>query len=243
MTVSRVASAARGVGALAALLFVGGPLAIQIGLIAPIAGFAGFGLGGLLGGVSFALGVAGLLRTRPGSGREGRDRAIVGVGIGAAIMAVFIGAIVSAPQVPPINDITTSPDDPPQFVAALELAPNQGRDMSYPGEEFARQQREAYPDLAPIQVPTDPAATIARIADIARDLGWEVTLRDEAEGRLEATQTSSIFRFVDDVAVRVRPAPSGSGSVVDVRSKSRDGRSDLGANAARIRRLRDALTS
>lgn len=235
MTVSRVASAARGVGALAALLFVGGPLAIHLGLIAPLFGFYAFGLGGLLGGIAFLLGVAGLLRTRAGSGREGRDRAIVGVGIGAAIVAVFVGAVVSAPQVPQIHDITTNPGDPPMFTTAPP-----GRPAAYPSEN-ADLQREAYPDVAPIRVETPPAETVERVAEIFESFGWEVTLRDPEGGTLEGNETSRIFRFVDDVVVRVRPSPLGSGSVVDVRSRSRVGRSDLGANAARIRRLRDAL--
>lgn len=235
MHVSRIASAARGIGALAALLFVGGPLAIQLGLIAPLSGFYGFGLGGLLGGVAFVLGAVGLLRTRPGSGREGRGRAMVGLGVGAAIMAVFVGAIVSAPRVPPIHDITTNPDDPPMFETAPE-----GRPAAYPSEN-ADLQREAYPDLAPIRVDTPPVETVRRLEEIFDSFGWEVTLRDETAGAVEGNETSRIFRFVDDVVVRVRPA--GDGCVVDVRSRSRVGRSDLGANAARIRRLRDALTS
>jgi len=42
---------------------------------------------------------------------------------------------------------------------------------------------------------------------------------------------------VDDISVRVRE--SGGGAVVDIRSKSRDGKGDMGANAARIRAFRD----
>ena len=40
------------------------------------------------------------------------------------------------------------------------------------------------------------------------------------------------FGFVDDIVIRVRATESGS--EVDLRSVSRVGRSDLGANAARI---------
>ena len=50
---------------------------------------------------------------------------------------------------------------------------------------------------------------------------------------------TAIFRFVDDIAIRVRP--TASGTVVDVRSKSRDGRGDLGANAERIRAFTSAF--
>ena len=48
-----------------------------------------------------------------------------------------------------------------------------------------------------------------------------------------------MFHFVDDISVRIRPAAGGSR--IDIRSKSRDGQGDIGANAARIRTFRDAL--
>jgi len=54
-----------------------------------------------------------------------------------------------------------------------------------------------------------------------------------AEGRIEANTTSMLYGFTDDVVVRV--VADGAGSKVDVRSKSRVGRSDLGQNAKRIR--------
>ena len=59
-------------------------------------------------------------------------------------------------------------------------------------------------------------------------------------GRIEASDRTLVFRFVDDVVIRLRPA-RGGGTQLDVRSKSRDGRGDLGANAGRIRAFRDAL--
>lgn len=240
MLESRVASLSRGVGAVAALVFVGVPLAIQLGLMSSAQGFPIFLFGGGgLGLLAVILGGIGLLRTREGSGRGGRGKAITGTLIGAAIAAAFF--LIAPPAgTPTINDITTSPDDPPQFVAAAQLGPNQGRDMSYP-ESFAAQQREGYPDLAPIEVDAPPRETLERISGLVDGYGWELVALDEQAGRLEATDTSRIFRFVDDIVVRVR-ARSG-GSVVDVRSKSREGRGDLGVNAARIRRLAEDLGS
>ena len=64
-------------------------------------------------------------------------------------------------------------------------------------------------------------------------MGWQVAATDTAAGRLEATHTTRWFGFKDDVIVRIRP--EGTGSRVDVRSVSRVGLSDLGANAERIR--------
>ena len=71
-----------------------------------------------------------------------------------------------------------------------------------------------------------------RAAALARERGWEVALAESE--RVEATDTSIFFRFKDDVVVRIRPAPAG-GSLVDMRSISRVGGSDVGMNAKRIR--------
>jgi uncharacterized protein (DUF1499 family) len=90
-----------------------------------------------------------------------------------------------------------------------------------------------------MNAPSRVASLSAGLGVAAVDLGWEIIAEDPSTGRLEATDTSALFQFVDDVAVRIRPTDGGV--VIDVRSKSRDGRGDLGANAARIRAFRDAL--
>ena len=67
----------------------------------------------------------------------------------------------------------------------------------------------------------------------AREMEWEVITVAPEEGRLEAVATTAWFGFKDDIVVRI--APAGDGSLVDVRSKSRLGLSDVGTNARRIR--------
>ena len=81
---------------------------------------------------------------------------------------------------------------------------------------------------------TAPAETMQKAIDAARSLGWHVAASDAASGRLEATATTTFFGFKDDIVVRIRH--EGTGSRVDVRSVSRVGLSDLGANADRIRK-------
>jgi len=135
--------------------------------------------------------------------------------------------------VPPIHDITTDPDDPPAF---LDLAPARAaapNAVDYPGEAFARQQRAAYPDVAPLELADTPAAAFRRAQRAAAEMGWEIVTADPADGRIEAVATTRWFGFRDDVVVRV--TPTADGSRIDVRSASRVGRGDLGANAARIR--------
>jgi len=109
----------------------------------------------------------------------------------------------------------------------------------YPGEAFARQQARAYPDIKPVMLPMPPREAFERAVKAAEAMGWEVVGRDAAAGTLEAVDSTKWFGFKDDIAVRVSAADSGSR--VDVRSKSRVGRNDLGTNARRIRAYTERL--
>jgi uncharacterized protein (DUF1499 family) len=159
----------------------------------------------------------------------------------AAVTTVVAGAVLWAPisfsmtarRVPAIHDITTDPENPPQFVDVLARRTGATNAAEYGGDSIARLQREAYPDVQPIVLQLPPAEALARVEQVARDMGWEIVAVDRASGRLEATHRTTWFGFYDDVVVRVRP--EGTGSRVDVRSLSRVGRSDVGMNAKRIR--------
>ncbi len=138
-----------------------------------------------------------------------------------------------------INDVTTSPDDPPSYAALQQAPPNVGRDMSYPPENAAIQ-RQAYPDLAPLTLELPPDQAVAKVRRALEALDLQVSPSPASPAnphQVEAQAESALFRFVDDVVVRVRPAPGGEGSVLDARSKSRDGKGDLGKNTERIRAL------
>jgi uncharacterized protein (DUF1499 family) len=148
--------------------------------------------------------------------------------------------LAKAKQVPPIHDITTDIADPPAFEALREARAKSPNGFAYKGEEVARQQQQAYADIKPGLMALPPREAMQRALDAARSMGWEVVAVDAAAGRLEATDTTAWFGFKDDVVVRIRP--EGSGSRVDVRSMSRVGRSDLGANAARVRGFLARLT-
>jgi uncharacterized protein (DUF1499 family) len=138
-----------------------------------------------------------------------------------------------ARSVPPIHDITTDTTNPPQFVDVIPLRLDAPNPVDYLGEEIAEQQREAYPDIRPLQLSQSADQTFNRALQTARDLGWEIVSAVPADGRIEATATTFWFGFKDDVVIRI--APAGDDSRLDIRSKSRVGRSDIGANAARIR--------
>ena len=141
--------------------------------------------------------------------------------------------VAKAKRVPPIHDITTDVVDPPTFEALRETRTQSPNGLAYRGAEVARQQQQGYADIKPKLLPLPPREAMQRAIDAARSMGWEVVATDVATGRLEATDTTGWFGFKDDVVVRIRP--EGAGSRVDVRSMSRVGKSDLGANAARVR--------
>jgi len=232
---SVVAVIAAALGLLGIFDVILGPVLIHLGWITPLFGFQWFFLLGLLEGlVALLVGLLALWLTRAGSGRGGRTLAWIGTGAGVALLALLVVVARPGADLPRINDITTDTADPPSFVAALEVPENRDRDMAYPAG-FAEQVKAGYPDLAPIRVSGSPAEVVERARTTAEALGWEIVDVDAEAGRLEARQVSRLFMFVDDVVVRVRPRAGGS--LVDVRSKSRDGRGDLGANAARIRQF------
>jgi len=157
---------------------------------------------------------------------------------------LYLGNLVRiAKSVPAIHDVATDLDDVPQFrrltVRAdnLENIPDEGKPelKALPPEERWKAVHGAYyGDLRTVRLATPPAETVRRAVALARDRGWDTALVDDKAGTLEATETSTFFRFKDDVVVRVRPAPGG-GSLVDMRSISRVGGSDVGMNAKRVR--------
>ena len=216
-----------------------GLLGAYFGIVAPMAGFQTFVAGALLGGLfSTILALIGLFLTRGGRDPEGRTKALIGLAIGLGLLIVVLAAASTGGDAPPINDITTDLSDPPAFADAVLVPEFAGRDMSYP-DEFVEIVRTSYPDLTSLRVEDAPADAYLRAQSAAKALGWEVVAQDGGAGAFYARHVTSIFRFVDDVVVRIRP--DGSGSLIDVRSKSRDGRGDLGANAKRIRAFLDEL--
>jgi len=186
------------------------------------------------GGVASALvGLLGLIL----GGARGIAAAAFVLGVGAlAVPITFRRTVASVPR---IHDITTDTQDPPAFEAVVPRRAGVENPPEYDGPEVAAQQHAAYPDLHPLVLSDPPARAFERAAGAVKALGWEVVAATPEKGTIEATETTLWFGFKDDVVIRIRP--EGAGSRVDVRSKSRVGKSDLGANAARIRRFAAAL--
>ena len=153
----------------------------------------------------------------------------------------YSGRVATLRGVIRIHDITTDTDDPPRFVALYALRQTTWNGPEYAGEPVARIQKAAYPDVVPLVLQASPREAFEHALTAARRMGWHIAAAVPEEGRIEATATTPLLRFKDDVVIRIRSDPAGSR--VDVRSKSRIGRSDLGANAKRIRAYFERLRS
>jgi uncharacterized protein (DUF1499 family) len=140
--------------------------------------------------------------------------------------------------VPRIHDISTDTDNPPRFVAVLPLRKGVENSADYTAD-VAKEQKQGYPDIGPTLLDAAPPLALQRAERAARAMGWEIVAVAPADGRIEATDTTLLFGFKDDVVIRITPASTGSR--VDVRSLSRVGRSDFGTNAKRIRRFMQQL--
>jgi uncharacterized protein (DUF1499 family) len=161
------------------------------------------------------------------------------IAVGLIVIAVPAFFIVSAFGAPPIHDITTDTQDPPSFAAVLPLRRGAVNPAEYEGERVAEQQRRAYADLQPVKIPVPVPQAFERSLSAARALGWEIVASDVNTGRIEAVDTTFWFGFKDDIVIRVRD--DAEGSRIDVRSKSRVGIGDAGANARRIRAFVESM--
>jgi len=176
---------------------------------------------------------AAVVTRRQGCLRRGVVLSAAGIIIGLVVAGVPWSWMHKAEKLPRIHDISTDTENPPRFQSVLALRKNAPNSAEYEGAKIASQQRAAYPDIMPLLLAVPQAPAFDRALETSRNMGWMIVDANTREGRIEATDTTFWFGFKDDVVVRVTAAPGGSR--VDVRSESRVGLSDIGANAARIR--------
>jgi uncharacterized protein (DUF1499 family) len=160
--------------------------------------------------------------------------------IGLALLAYPSYLAVKATRLPMIADITTDPIDPPRFDAIARLRTRLANPVAYAGLYAAELQKTAYPDIAPLDTDASLQTTYDATMAVITKRRWQViNTRAPAPGRrealIEAVARTPIMGFRDDIAIRIRQ--TARGSRVDVRSASRYGRHDFGANAARVRVL------
>jgi uncharacterized protein (DUF1499 family) len=113
--------------------------------------------------------------------------------------------------------------------------------MKYDKAKYADRQLKGYGPIGPIKERLDPAAAFARVTEVAKaSPTWTITYTDPATNTMEVVATSKLWHFNDDVVIQIRPSPDGA-SLIEMRSKSRDGIGDFGVNARRIHRFFDRI--
>jgi uncharacterized protein (DUF1499 family) len=236
---------ALGLGLLASLLLVAGPLGWRVGwwhfrfafgMLMPWAGYIATG--------GFVVALLTLLLLRRSLDRGTLVATLVGLALSAVILYFPLSWNFARGKFPPLHDITTDAADPPAFAAVLPARQAEnGNSTTYDPHDTALQ-KQFFPDIQPLTTPLAPARAFALALATARAMpGWRIVAEDAVTGRIEASQSSLWFGFTDDIVIRVAAAEAGSR--IDIRSEARQGRGDFGVNAARVRaylaRLRPEL--
>ena len=217
------------IGIIGLLAFFGGIVGAYTRLLGPGPGFGLYAIGMLLSVIAVIAGFIDFSK----NGSSWRSGILA---LAFLPLASLVYGFVKSRGVPVLNDVTTNMDIPPAFVHAKTLPENEGRDMSFP-LEFKPMIKEHYGDLEP-QISTDTIdETHIKVMNVIEGLSnWEIgsTEIESSKITIEGTITSEVFGFVDDYIV-VLTKPGSGGCIIDMRSKSRMGRSDLGQNAEHIR--------
>lgn len=194
-------------------------------------------LGGLVAMALSALAVVEIWR----HGSRGTSRVVLASLLSLCVVAWPLLALPQVRAYPEINDVTTDTVSPPPFDTLAARRPPGANVPDYPGETFASQQHEAYPDLKTLLINRSVAEAYEVSVDAVRRLGMKIVSETPpgeeapAQGLVEAFDRTLVWGFYDDVVVRV--VGNRVTAQIDVRSASRFGRHDLGRNAQRARRL------
>ena len=197
-------------------------------------------------GASFVLAcLAALLSASAGvviwrTGRRGAGVAFVGFLLAAALLAWPAWYSWRALSLPTINDVSTDLETPPSFMRSTKaLLARDGATPAPAGEAEREAQRRAYPEVQPILLDMELTEAYQLALQTAKARGWRIvdsiapSVR-EGVGHIDAIDKSLFLGLADDIAIRVKP--SGNQTRIDIRSASRIGRHDFGANAARIKK-------
>ena len=216
----------------AAVLLPLGALGSRFGIWSFSGGFMLLAGGTVLAAIGLVAGLAGIVAANRRGLNDDKPAVYLGTLISLLIIGIMGLQFYTASSVPPIHNISTDLNDPPQFERVVLLRGEDSNPLDYDAEKLGPMQLEAYPWVQPAATDVGPDKAFDRALQVLKDMGLDIVSSDRESGLIEATATTFWFGFKDDVAVRIRPA--NAGSVVDVRSVSRVGVSDLGANARRI---------
>lgn len=149
------------------------------------------------------------------------------------LLLALISVGVSEFKAPMIHDISTDLSNPPVFSITNSLRTADENSLEHAGESIAIEQSKAFPDIQTFFSELTQGAARKKTLQAIDELGWVLIVNDESTGSIEAYDKTRVFGFIDDVVIRISPVENGT--QIDVRSVSRVGLGDLGANAERIR--------
>lgn len=130
---------------------------------------------------------------------------------------------------PRINDISTDLENPPAIEGRGKLP-----------KRFKRIIRDKYPNVKPLELEAPAEDVFQAALELSQRMsGWTVKRTDEEQMEIQGVAVTPLLRFKDDFVIRIQG--NGDNTRIDMRSKSRMGQSDLGANAKRIREFFDLL--
>jgi uncharacterized protein (DUF1499 family) len=201
---------------------------LGIGLV--LTGFAGAGIALIMG-----LAAAVVIWRR---GLAGAWSAAGGIALSLAIFAWPASVAPIYLKLPPINDVTTDTEHPPEFATLARDRPKASNGVEYRGGTFAEMQEQHYPEIRPLVLDRAAEEVYEAVSEAIRRLRWRVVAEeppqaDGTAGHIEAEDRTLILGFIDDVIVRVES--DGGATRVDARSMSRYGSHDFGRNAHRIK--------
>ena len=161
----------------------------------------------------------------------------VSCALGPCISLYVVG--IDGIRAPMIHDITTDTVNPPEFLFTQEDEGFRENSLAYgvdqlSAEQLADMQLEAYPDINTVTAQIPARKVYQKALFVGSLLGWTISAKDVSMLHFEAQATTALFGFVDDIVVRITPLNEQS-STIDIRSVSRVGVADLGANAKRMR--------
>jgi Protein of unknown function (DUF1499) len=209
---------------------------LTINLIGASYAFAGLGLAfGLVAALSIWI-----------RGRTGAWSAVWALMIAGALWAWPAALATTFLSLPSLSDVSTASTNPPAFAVLGKQRGPGANSATYDAGRLVPLQAQAYPDIRTLVIPRSAEEIYEVILDLVRGrrgLGWRVAAEDAPQARpapakpglIEATDRTLILGFTDDIVIRV--AGNDNEARVDIRSQSRYGRHDFGANAARIRRF------
>ncbi|TEW55308.1 DUF1499 domain-containing protein [Psychromonas sp. RZ22] len=207
----------------------------SLGLWEPIVGFAASrNYNNVLGYCTIIIAVIALFLALKNKQSKNTVKSLIALVLGLIILAPTMLSLITTPvRYPPIHDITSDTQNPPQFTFLTDSRAGAKNTLVYAGQEIAVQQLKAFPDIQPIISELAPDQAYLKAIKIAENMDWLIVNQDLNLLKFEATARTPFFNFADDVVVKITTQQNNSR--IDIRSVSRIGRGDRGVNAKRIK--------